>query len=107
MKTIKLPEPAIVEPVAPPKVTTDITAVAAPLSTAEQDRTTKGQRHINLIWEVTQAIIAVLVTGAMITLAFYGMTSELLASAFGMIVGMYFQRTNHTKVGGIGGTDTR
>lgn len=107
MKTIKLPEPAIIAPVTPPKVTTDVGSVASPNTTAEDDRKTRGQRNINLIWEVTQAIIAVLVTVAMITLAFYGMTSELLASAFGMIVGMYFQRTNHTKIGGIGGTDSR
>lgn len=107
MKTIKLPEPAIVEPVGPPKVVSDVNAVAAPTTTAEDDRKTQGQRYVNLIWETTQAIVAVMVTCAMIALAWTGKTSELLASAFGMIVGMYFQRTNHTKIGGVGGTDSR
>jgi hypothetical protein len=77
------------------------------LTTLEEDMKTRGQRHVNLIWEFTQAIIAVLVTSAMVTLAWTGKTSELLASAFGMIVGMYFHRTNHTKIGGVGGTDSR
>lgn len=107
MDTIKLPEPAIVEPVKDPKVITDTKAVASPTSTAEEDRKTQGQRYVNLIWETTQSLIALLVTVAMISLAWMGKTSELLASAFGMIVGMYFQRTNHTKIGGVGGTDSR
>lgn len=108
MDTIKIPEPVIVEPVHDNKgTTTDKQAVASPTSTAEDDRKTQGQRHVNLIWETTQAVIAVIVTGAMVCLAWSGKTSELLASAFGMIVGMYFQRTNHTKIGGVGGTDTR
>lgn len=78
-----------------------------PLTTLEEDKHTLGQRQINVIWEITQALIAVIVTFAMVMLAFYGMTSELLASAFGMIVGSYFQRTNHTKVGGVGGENQR
>lgn len=108
MDTVKIADPTIVAPVQ---------AVAAILSpdaknvqsatTAEEDRKTQGQRHINLIWEVTQALIAVMITGAVIWSVVYGKSSELLASAFGMIVGMYFQRTNHTKTGGVGGTDSR
>lgn len=85
--------------------TVDPKETASPTTTAEENRRTQGQRAVNLIWESTQAIIAVLVTLAMVSLAWTGKTSELLASAFGMIVGMYFQRTNHTKVGGVGGTE--
>lgn len=109
METIKLPEPVIVEPVLTekPKAITDRGAVAEPKTTAEQDRHSGGQRRVNLIWEATQAVIAIMITAAVIFSTIYGLSSELLASAFGMIVGMYFQRTNHTKVGGVGGTDTR
>lgn len=108
MDTIKLEAPAIVEPVhADPKPMTPDLRNVLPTTTAAEDLKTLGQRRVNLIWESTQAVIAVLVTVAMVSLAWTGKTSELLASAFGMIVGMYFQRTNHTKIGGIGGTDTR
>lgn len=108
METIPLKEPAIVEPVlaSAPLMTPDAKNVQA-TTTAAEDLRTQGQRRVNLIWETTQAVIAVLVTAAMVCLAWTGKTSELLASAFGMIVGMYFQRTNHTKIGGIGGTDSR
>lgn len=106
--TIPLEKPAIVVPVpaVPPPMTPDLKNVQAN-TTAAEDLRTQGQRRVNLIWETTQAIVAVMVTCAMIALAWTGKTSELLASAFGMIVGMYFQRTNHTKIGGIGGTDSR
>lgn len=38
----------------------------APTTTNEQNITTAGQRRINLIWEFTQAIIAVSITFAVI-----------------------------------------
>jgi hypothetical protein len=47
-------------------------------TTAEQDRKTAGQRNVNIIWELTQAFIAI-----------------------------YFVRMNHTKQGGIGGSESR
>lgn len=108
METIKLPEPVIVEPVHAntPALTADAKNVL-PSTTAAQDLITLGQRRINMIWEGTQSLIAILVTVAVIGCVWIGKTSELLAGAFGMIVGMYFQRTNHTKIGGIGGTDSR
>lgn len=34
-----------------------------PTTTAEEDLVTHGQRRVNLIWEVTQSIIAAGVTG--------------------------------------------
>lgn len=110
MDTIKLPEPAIVEPVQlvqDPRVITDTKAVASPRSTAEDDRKTKGQRHINLIWEVTQAIVAVMVTTATIWSAMNGRESLVLGNAFTLIIALYFVRQNHSKIGGVGGTDTR
>lgn len=76
-------------------------------TTAEQDRKTEGQRKVNLVWEVTQALVALSVTGATIYCATAGKESALLGNAFTLIIALYFVRTNHTKIGGIGGTDSR
>lgn len=87
-----------------------VTPPAAPLppsTTAEEDRKTLGQRRVNLIWEVTQATVAIMVTAATIYSALKGVESLLLGNAFTLIIALYFVRQNHTKVGGIGGTDTR
>lgn len=82
-------------------------------TTPEQDRTTASQRRVNLIWETTQAIIAVGVTLAtVIVAAILSIRGDagtaaflLLSNAFFLIIGFYFSRTNHTKVGGIGDKD--
>lgn len=108
METIKLPEPVIVEPIHDAKATTtDTNAVASPTTTAEDDRKTKGQRNVNLIWETTQALVALLVTSATIWSALNGKESLVLGNAFTLIIALYFVRQNHSKIGGIGGTDTR
>lgn len=81
----------------------------APTTTAAEDKTTEGQRHINRVWEYTQACVAILVTAATLfvagRLAFEkeGGTAAflLLSNVFFMVMGMYFQRTNHTKTGGV------
>ena len=84
--------------------------VAAPTTTEEEDRATVGQRRINLIWEVTQAAIALMVTGATLfvsaSLAIKGQGETaaflLLSNAFFVVITAYIQRTNHTKIGGVG-----
>lgn len=90
------------------------TDVLPPATTAEQDRKTIGQRRINLIWEITQAIIAIVVAigtmavSAMLVLKGDGASATaflLLSNAFFMIVTAYFQRTNHTRTGGVGTHD--
>ena len=69
-----------------------------------------GQRRVNLIWEVTQAFVALmLVATVCYSLAFgFSVRSEfwILVS---IVVLAYFQRTNHTRVGGVGAlqADTR
>lgn len=81
----------------------------APNTTAADDLVTHGQRKINLIWETTQAIIAIMVTAATLfvsaklalkdnpeTAAFL-----LLSNAFFLVVTAYIVRTNHSKVGGV------
>jgi hypothetical protein len=94
-------------------------------TTAEQDRDTAGeratsvaadreigrksggQRRINLIWEVTQALIAVGVTAAMIWAELHNQPADNLSRAFTLIIAIYFVRMNHTKVGGIVEADSR
>jgi hypothetical protein len=78
-------------------------------TTSQQDLTTAGQRRVNLLWEYTQASIALvvvvctMVAGAWAT--FQGAGHELpnvLSMAFGTVVGFYFARTNHERIGGVG-----
>lgn len=78
---------------------------------AQEDQTvlrTAGQRRINLIWEATQGTIAV----GMVGTACFGLVRETELPAeywllLGIVVNSYFQRTNHTKTGGISGTGDR
>lgn len=91
---------------------------AAKLATAGEREAlvlqTAGQRRINLIWEITQAIIAISITGttmfAVIAMMQSGETDkalQLLSAAFFLVAGFYFSRTNHTKIGGISGEGER
>lgn len=78
-------------------------------TTREQDRHSFGQRRINLVWEGTQAVIALSVTSATLYVAAnLAMRDDkqtaaflLLSNAFFLVVGFYFGRTNHQKVGGV------
>jgi hypothetical protein len=73
---------------------------------------TAGQRRINIIWEITQATIAITVTGATLYVAAQlalkdsGQTAAflLLSNAFFLVIGFYFGRTNHQRVGGVLGS---
>lgn len=70
----------------------------APTTTEEEDRHNASRRKINLTWEYTQAIIAVVVVLANIGAAFtLSNKSELLANAFFLVIGFYFGRTNHAR----------
>lgn len=73
-----------------------------PDTTAEEDITTAGQRRVNLIWEGTQATIAILITIAMIYSEVKNLESVAIRMGFSLIVGFYFSRTNHQAIGGIG-----
>lgn len=73
-----------------------------PTTTLEEDRLTASARNINLIWEVTQASIAIAVVGATVTSAFYlAEENSLLGNAFFLVIGFYFGRTNHARTGGV------
>lgn len=74
----------------------------APTTTLQEDKTIAGQRRINIIWEFTQAFIAVAIVLALIYLAIAKSPSETVTNAFFLIIGFYFSRTNHQAIGGIG-----
>jgi hypothetical protein len=69
-----------------------------------------GQRKVNLIWEYTQAVIALAVVAAnlavLIKIGFEtGPHAEMppsLSNTLFLVVGFYFSRTNHSAIGGVG-----
>lgn len=79
-------------------------------TTAQEDLTTAGQRRINLIWEFTQAFIAitVILTNMIVGVVFAvnripaGEYPIVLSSSLFLVVGFYFSRTNHAAIGGMG-----
>lgn len=74
---------------------------------AAKELKTSGQRKVNLIWEVTQGAVALSVTIAVIYCDINRIETENIGKAFILVVALYFIRTNHTKTGGVGGTDSR
>lgn len=74
----------------------------APTTTAEGDRVTQGQRHINLIWESVQGFISIAITVAVIYCQIQDIQSETLNNAFFFVVATYLQRSNHVRIGGVG-----
>ena len=77
----------------------------APNTTAQEDMTKAGQRRVNIIWEGTQAAVAVMITAAVIYTAINKIETPVLTNAFFLIVSMYFVRTNHQLIGGVGVKD--
>jgi len=80
-----------------------------PTTTIQEDMTLAGQRRVNIIWEVTQSLIAAAVVISNMTLSVYcvisGTTQKIpdtMTNALFLIVGFYFARTNHANIGGIG-----
>lgn len=80
-----------------------------PTTTEQEDVVTAGQRRVNLIWEFTQAAIAIVVVVANMFAAVYNVLQNravdvpmILSSSLFLIIGFYFSRTNHTQIGGIG-----
>lgn len=94
------------KPLAKCQVHDQFVAAMTPAEVEVADRSA-GQRRVNILWETTQAILAVLITCAVVYCVVLGIEAKVIDSAFVMIVTMYFLRTNHTKTGGVGGTDSR
>lgn len=105
---VQITNPEVIPPTAQPSL--------APKTTMQEDLVAAGQRHINVKWESTQQIIAIAVAvDALIICSFVILwgDSGLRQAAFlfvtnlaFLVVGTYFQRTNHTKVGGVGAQDS-
>lgn len=94
----------------------------APTTTEEEDRSTLGQRNINLIWETTQSNIAKMAVYVGISInvvipicmlfirgevevariAIVGSCLNTVSTTVGIIIGFYFSRTNHSAIGGTG-----
>lgn len=81
----------------------------APTTTEQEDITTAGQRRVNIIWEVTQAVIALVIVVGNVAVAVYsgfrGTAAEfpsILSNSLFLVIGFYFSRTNHQAIGGIG-----
>ncbi len=76
---------------------------------SEDARISAGQRGINRIWEYTQSYISVTVVTAGLVVAAslalrLGDTSSafaLLSNTMFVVIGFYFGRTNHQRVGGV------
>src|SRR3989304_1911132 len=78
---------------------------AAPPPAAEE--TARGRRRVNFLWEVTQSLLASVVTltgmSMCVVVVIRGSAiPELLSMSVGLIIGFYFGRTNHTAMGGVG-----
>lgn len=74
----------------------------AATTTEQEDLTKLGQRRVNIMWEVAQGIIAVSITWAVIYCQIKKIDAQMLYNAFFLIVSMYYVRTNHHLVGGVG-----
>lgn len=94
-----LPEPYLIDPKDPRVL---VQPPMPPTTTLAEDETTAGQRRINLVWELTQAIVALIITVSIVYCAIVKVTSPELTNAFFLIIGFYFSRTNHQAIGGIG-----
>ncbi len=84
---------------------------------------TAGQRRVNLLWEATQSIVAILVVSVTLTVAALaareGMKTNtvqavatlnsamtMLSNSLFLVIGFYFGRTNHTRTGGVGASES-
>jgi hypothetical protein len=95
------------------KATAIATATAAKAGVVETAMQTAGQRKTNLIWERTQSIIAlaVVITTCIgvLALRYLAMGVTEFDTKFpaewwtivGLVIGFYFGRTNHERLGGV------
>lgn len=75
-------------------------------TTDEQSLRTAAQRQINLIWENTQGRVAIIIVVANILFSFTAYwlvpnshAEALMANALFLVLGFYFGRTNHARIG--------
>lgn len=89
----------VVAPSPPTLVAKSEGVTLAPNTTEAQDKISEGQRRINIVWEATQAVIALTITFAIVYLAIVQTPAETITNAFFLIVGFYFSRTAQTANG--------
>lgn len=86
--------------------TLDTAENMASKTTVEEDLKTAGQRKINNVWEYTQAMIAM----AIVLTTCFGVIANGKDTSFfspqwwtvlGLVIGFYFGRTNHARVGDV------
>ena len=68
----------------------------------QQSKKTAGQRRINSLWEMTQTIMAISITFAMIYCGIKGINAPSINTAFVLVAAIYLVRTNHHRIGGSG-----
>lgn len=90
-----------------------------PTTTRQEDLTFAGQREVNMVWERTQSLIAIgvvffaLVTDALVaTVSMFTSVGDITTNQLtgvthlnvmaSLIIGFYFGRTNHQRIGGVG-----
>lgn len=105
---VPIVEPTLVVP-EPIPVKERVTTPVSPTTTAQEDLTVAGQRRINVVWELTQAMIAISVVAAVIFASLYNVVTSsgteipsVLSNAAFLVIGFYFSRTNHQAIGGVG-----
>lgn len=96
------PKPAI--PTVPALVLPPLAPLTEPQQ-QESDRGSAGQRRVNLLWESTQATMTVLIVAANVAAVFLDTVSKeaqlTLTNAMFVVLGFYYGRTNHQKIGGV------
>ena len=74
-----------------------------PTTTHEEDLTIRTKRHVSLIWEYTQALIALVVVGATVWAGLHVQAGKdvptILSTLSGMVVGSYFQKKMASALG--------
>lgn len=85
-----------------------------PTITHQEDLVVEGQRKVNLIWEFTQSILAIVIVLSNVTASLYNVFNNIekeiptiLSSALFMVLGFYLARTNHQAIGGLGNKPTQ
>lgn len=86
--------------------TSTIENISTPHQREEEGLTSRGQRWVNLIWEFTQAIMTIMIVYANIRAAFEqpalsATATATLNNAMFVVLGFYYGRTNHQRVGGV------
>lgn len=106
-------EPTPIPPPSPPQPPNVAESKIGYIRQEELERVSLGQRKVNLVWEYTQSLIAVLAIGSAMAGGMFSMYTSFVAqkqievpaiisNAAMVIITFYYMRTNHTKTGGVG-----